>query len=155
MNLPARPFFASVLLLAVASGLGAQYLGAQCTVVPGTGCPGAAAPACSGSSAIGQTLTIRCPAPSGGLAAMVIGFPANAPIGVTGLLPVPTCSGLSCTVAVDPNRAVLASEALQIRIPNDPRLVGLVVRAQCVDILLRLPLFPCVQVSAAIDLQIT
>lgn len=129
-------------------------LDAQCTVVAGTGCPGALAPVCTGSSQLGQSITVQCPSATIGLGVLAIGFPAASSIPIGSLVTLPTCSGQFCSVDVDLPSAVMTPGLVDVTIPSNPALTGLVVRSQCLEALIAATVGGCVNVTAATEFQV-
>ena len=117
---------AIALLLGLALAPAAAF--AQCTPVPGSGCPNTAPASCSGSSSLGQTLTVGCP-PGIGSHLTVFGTVAPSPT------PLPSAivcgGGAGCTLGCTP-LLVFRGATLNIPIPNDPALRNAVFCVQCV-----------------------
>lgn len=131
----------------VVFGVLAQVAPAQCQTINASGCPSATSPSCGGSTQIGSMLQLQC-APSSGMPGIVIGQRLTTPV------PLPqsiTCSSATCTVACTVLVALTGATA-NLRIPNDPVLVGLSLCAQCVDVR---PSVPCVDLSRALLITVS
>ncbi len=139
-------------LLITATACLAPHALAQCTPVPNTGCPGALGPTCTGSTRIGQQITIACTnngrAP---LNYLLIGPCEAAPVAAP---PVLLCVPGPCNLGVTLGLAVAVPNLytpVTIPIPADTTLVGVQVCTQCIDVLFAQQ---CVTLSEAESLVI-